>query len=227
MDVLFEDNHLIVVNKSNNEPVQPDKSGDLSLDERVKEYVKKKYNKPGDVFLGVVHRIDRPVSGVVVFARTSKALARMNKLFKDKKVKKTYYAIIKGRPVKKNDTLVHYIARNTKKNKSSAHDKEVKDSKRSELDYRFVGASDKYSLLEIDLKTGRHHQIRCQLSKMEMPIKGDLKYGFSRSNPDGGICLHSYSIEFMHPVKKEPLVIKAPFPKDVLWKVFEEKCELK
>jgi len=223
MDILFEDNHLIAVNKTNNETVQPDKSGDLSLEDKVKAYIKSKYNKPGDVFLGVVHRIDRPVSGVVVFARTSKALTRMNQLFKDKKVKKTYYAIIKGRPVKKEDDLQHYIARNNRKNKSFAYDKQVPDSKLSELSYRFVAASDNYSLLEIDLKTGRHHQIRTQLSKMEMPIKGDLKYGFPRSNPDGGISLHSYSIGFEHPVKKEELIIKAPVPKDVLWKAFEEK----
>jgi len=220
MEILYEDNHIIAINKTNSDIVQVDKTGDLSLEDKVKEYIKRKYNKPGEVFLGVVHRIDRPVSGVVVFARTTKALTRLNDMFKNKDVQKTYWAIVKDKPKKEADTLKHYIVRDQQKNKSFAFDNEVKNSKLASLSYSLVAKAENYNLLEIDLHTGRHHQIRCQLAKIGCPIKGDLKYGFPRSNPDGGISLHSRKIEFIHPVKKEKVIIIAQTPKDALWDYF-------
>lgn len=224
LQILFEDNHLIVVNKTNSDLVQRDSTGDDALVDKLKEYIKEKYHKPGDVFLGVTHRLDRPVSGVVVFARTSKALGRMNALFHDDKIKKTYWAIVKKLPEKEEDTLVHYITRNSKQNKSYCHNSEVKDSKRAELSYKLLVSSDNYHLLEIDLKTGRHHQIRAQLATMGCPIKGDLKYGFPRSNPDGGISLHARSISFIHPVSKEDINLLANPPEgEVLWRFFLDR----
>lgn len=221
MEILYEDNHLIAVNKSVADIVQPDKTGDPSLEESIKKYIKEKYNKPGDAFLGVVHRIDRPVSGVVLFARTSKALTRLNQMFQEKAVKKTYWAIVKNKPPKTEDTLVHYLIRDSQKNKSFCYDKEVNGSKKSILSYKLIGQSDNYFLLEIDLQTGRHHQIRSQLAKVGMPIKGDLKYGYPRSNEDAGISLHSRKLEFTHPVSKEQITITAEPPQDKLWAFFE------
>jgi 23S rRNA pseudouridine1911/1915/1917 synthase len=221
MEILYEDNHLIAINKSVADIVQPDKTGDPSLEENIKKYLKEKYHKPGDAFLGVVHRIDRPVSGVVLFARTSKALSRLNQMFQEKEVKKTYWAIVKNKPDKPEDTLVHYLVRDSQKNKTYSYDKEVRDSKKSILKYRLIGQSDNYFLLEIDLLTGRHHQIRSQLSKVGMPIKGDLKYGYPRSNDDAGISLHSRQIQFIHPVTKIQVVITARPPKEKLWTFFE------
>lgn len=215
--VLYEDNHIIVVNKRPGDIVQGDKTGDIPLSEIVKQYIKKKYNKPGKVFLGVVHRIDRPTSGIVVFARTSKALSRLNELFSKKLAKKTYWAIVKNKPVKDQDTLEHWMVRNTKQNKSYAHIKEVSNSKNAILDYRILKKLNNYYLLEINLKTGRHHQIRAQLAAIKCPIKGDLKYGFDRSNKNGSIHLHARSIEFLHPVKKESITILAPPFKDAIW----------
>ena len=217
LQVLYEDNHLIIVNKRPGDIVQGDKTGDLPLSEVVKEYLKVKYKKPGNVYLGVVHRLDRPTSGIVVFARTSKALPRLNKLFKEKEAKKTYWAVVKKAPPKEEDHLIHYLKRNPKQNKSYAHINEVPDSKKAILDYRILKKMDNYTLLEIDLHTGRHHQIRSQLSTIGSPIKGDLKYGFGRSNKDASIHLHSRKLSFVHPVKKKPLVITAPPPKDPLW----------
>lgn len=217
LQVLHEDNHLIIVNKRPGDIVQGDKTGDVPLSEVVKEYIKIKYNKPGNVYLGVVHRLDRPTSGIVVFAKTSKALPRLNKLFKEKDAKKTYWAIIKNPPPKQEDTLVHYMKRNPKQNKSYAHIKEVPDSKKAILDYRVLKHLNIYYLLEIDLHTGRHHQIRSQMSAIGCPIKGDLKYGFDRSNKDASIHLHARKLIFIHPVKKEKLEILAPPPKDPLW----------
>ena len=223
MEVLFEDNHLIAINKQTSDIVQPDKTNDVSLEEKIKTFLKQKYQKPGEVFLGVVHRIDRPVSGVVLFARTSKALTRLNQMFQDKSVKKIYWAIVKEQPPKEADTLIHYIVRDTRKNKSFAHDKEVKDSKKAILHYKIIDKSDNYYLLEIQLETGRHHQIRCQLSKIGCPIRGDLKYGYNRSLDDGGINLHARKISFTHPVKNEPVEIVANVPEDKLWKYFEDR----
>ena len=220
MEILYEDNHIIAVNKKSSDLVQGDKTGDEPLSEKVKSYIKKKYEKPGAVFLGVTHRLDRPVSGVLLFARTSKALTRLNKMFLEKEVKKTYWAIVKEKPQQETDTLNHYIVRNQKKNKSFAYEKEVKNSKLASLAYKLIASADNYYLLEIDLHTGRHHQIRCQLAKIGCPIKGDLKYGFPRSNPDGGISLHSRKIEFVHPVQKEQVSIIANPPKDSLWDYF-------
>ena len=217
LQVLHEDNHLIIVNKRPGDIVQGDKTGDVPLSEVVKEYIKIKYNKPGNVYLGVVHRLDRPTSGIVVFAKTSKALPRLNKLFKDKDAKKTYWAIVKNAPPKQQDTLVHFMKRNPKQNKSYAHIKEVPDSKKAILEYRLLKQLNNYFLLEVDLQTGRHHQIRSQLSSIGCPIKGDLKYGFDRSNKDGSIHLHSRKLSFIHPVKREKLEIIAPPPKDPLW----------
>lgn len=219
--VLYEDNHIIAVNKANNVLVQVDNTGDKSLEDLVKAYIKKKYNKPGEVFLGVIHRIDRPVSGVVIFARTSKALTRMNEQLKRKELKKTYWAIVKNRPIKETAFIENYIVRNTKLNKSFANLTPGKDGKLASLTYNLIASSQNYHLLEIDLHTGRHHQIRCQLAGIGCAIKGDLKYGFPRSNPDGGISLHARKVEFIHPVKKEPVSITAPCPKDNLWKEFE------
>jgi 23S rRNA pseudouridine1911/1915/1917 synthase len=226
MEVIYEDNHLIAVNKAVSEIVQADKTGDLPLEEKVKDYIKVKYNKPGNVFLGVAHRIDRPVSGAVLFARTSKALERLVEMFKNKEIKKTYWAIVKNLPPKNNDTLIHYLVRNTEKNKTYAYDQEVRNSKQAILSYRVVTSSDNYHLLEIDLQTGRHHQIRCQLSKIGSPIKGDLKYGFDRSNPDAGISLHARSISFVHPVTGELINIVASPPEDVLWQYFQKAMNL-
>ncbi|MDX1754104.1 MAG: RNA pseudouridine synthase [Salinimicrobium sediminis] len=217
LQVLYEDNHLIIVNKRPGDIVQGDKTGDTPLSEVVKEYIKIKYDKPGNVYLGVVHRLDRPTSGIVVFARTSKALPRLNKLFKDKDAKKTYWAIVKNAPPKQQDTLVHYMKRNPKQNKSYAHIKEVPDSKKAILEYRILKQLNNYFLLEIDLQTGRHHQIRSQFSAIGCPIKGDLKYGFERSNKDGSIHLHARKLSLVHPVKKEKLEIIASPPQDPLW----------
>ncbi|WP_373056084.1 RluA family pseudouridine synthase [Zunongwangia sp. H14] len=218
LQVLYEDNHIIVVNKRPGDIVQGDKTGDKPLSEVVKSYLKEKYNKPGNVYLGVVHRLDRPTSGIVLFARTSKALPRLNKLFKEKDAQKTYWAIVKNEPPKPKDTLVHYMKRNPKQNKSYAHIKEVPDSKKAILDYQVLKNLDNYYLLEIDLHTGRHHQIRSQLSAIGCPIKGDLKYGFDRSNKDASIHLHARELKFVHPVKKEPVHILAPPPEDSIWK---------
>jgi 23S rRNA pseudouridine1911/1915/1917 synthase len=214
LQVLFEDNHLIIVNKRPGDIVQGDKTGDMPLSEVVKEFIKEKYNKPGNVYLGVVHRLDRPTSGIVLFAKTSKALPRLNKLFAEKEAKKTYWAIVKNIPEKTSDTLVHWLKRNTKQNKSYANKKEVPEAI---LEYRLLKKLDRYALLEIDLKTGRHHQIRSQLSSIGSPIKGDLKYGFDRSNPDGSIHLHARKLQFVHPVNKETITVVAPPPKESIW----------
>lgn len=225
MTVLYEDNHIIIVNKTVSEIVQGDKTGDKPLSETVKEWLKEKYNKPGNVFCGVTHRLDRPVSGIVVFAKTSKALPRLNDMFKNKEIKKTYWAIVKNAPKQNEGTLKHYLIKNEKQNKSYAYDTEKPDAKLAVLHYKLIGRSDKYYLLEIDLETGRHHQIRCQLAKMGCVIKGDLKYGSDRSNPDGGISLHARSISFIHPVSKELIEVTAPLPKDNLWKALEESVK--
>lgn len=217
LQILHEDNHIIVVNKRVGDIVQGDKTGDKPLSEVVKEYLKEKYDKPGEVFLGVVHRLDRPTTGIVVFARTSKALTRLNELFSNRETKKTYWAVVKNKPVKTNDTLVHFLKRNEKNNTSKAHLKEVPGSKKASLDYTIIKELDNYFVLEINLHTGRHHQIRAQLAAIGCPIKGDLKYGFDRSNPDGGIHLHARKLVFIHPVSKENLEIIAPTPKDVIW----------
>ncbi|MEJ1222106.1 RluA family pseudouridine synthase [Sediminicola sp. 1XM1-17] len=217
LQVLYEDNHLIAINKRPGDIVQGDKTGDAPLSEVVKEYLKKKYNKPGNVYLGVAHRLDRPTSGIVVFAKTSKALPRLNKLFADKDAKKTYWAVVKNAPEQQTATLTHWMKRNTKQNKSYAHKKEVPESKKAILDYRLLKKLDNYFLLEIDLKTGRHHQIRSQLNAIGSPIKGDLKYGFDRSNKDGSIHLHARSLSFVHPVKKELLQLIAPPPEEPIW----------
>ena len=221
MTVVYEDNHIIVVNKTASEIVQADKTGDTPLSETVKQYLKEKYQKPGNVFLGVTHRLDRPVSGLVIFAKTTKALTRLNEMFRAGEVKKTYWAVVKNAPKESEGELVHFLVRNEKQNKSYAYDKEVPNSKKAVLDYRLIGRSDNYYLLEVDLKTGRHHQIRCQLAKMGCPIKGDLKYGSPRSNPDGSICLHARRVRFVHPVSKELIELKAPLPEGNLWKGFE------
>ena len=217
LQILHEDNHIIVVNKRVGDIVQGDKTGDKPLSDIVKEYIKDKYNKPGEVFLGVVHRLDRPTSGIVVFARTSKALSRMNELFSSRETKKTYWAIVKNKPLKIQDKLVHYLKRNEKNNTSKAHIKEVPDSKIASLDYTIIKELTSYFALEINLHTGRHHQIRAQLSAIGSPIKGDLKYGFDRSNPDGGIHLHARKLQFVHPVSKEIIEIVASTPNDVIW----------
>lgn len=217
LQVLFEDNHLIVINKRPGDIVQGDKTGDLPLSETVKGYIKKKYDKPGNVYLGVVHRLDRPTSGIVVFAKTSKALPRLNKMFAEKDAKKTYWAVVKNCPESPEKRLVHYMKRNTKQNKSYAHSNEVSESKKAILSYRTIKKLDRYYLLEVDLETGRHHQIRSQLTAIGCPIKGDLKYGFDRSNADGSIHLHARKLRLMHPVKKEPIEIIAPPPNDPIW----------
>lgn len=217
LQVLHEDNHLILVNKRVGDIVQGDKTGDKPLSEIVKEYIKEKYNKPGEVFLGVVHRLDRPTTGIVAFARTSKALSRMNELFSNRETQKTYWAVVKNKPEKSKDKLVHYLKRNEKNNTSKAHLKEVPDSKLASLEYQIIKELTNYTALEIQLHTGRHHQIRAQLSAIGSPIKGDLKYGFDRSNPDGGIHLHARKLSFIHPVSKESITIVAPTPDDVIW----------
>ena len=225
--ILYEDNHLLIVNKLPSEIVQGDKTGDEPLSESLKKYLKKKYNKPGNVFLGVVHRIDRPVSGAVLFARTSKALTRLNKMVKDREIKKTYWTIVKNSPPGNEGTLKHFLVRNQKQNKSYAYNKPVENSKEAVLKYRVISKSKDYFLLEIDLLTGRHHQIRAQLAAIGCPIKGDLKYGFPRSNKDASISLHSVKLQFVHPVKKEKLTITARPPDDVLWNYFWENINKK
>lgn len=217
LQVIFEDNHLIAVNKRVGDIVQGDQTGDKPLSEVVKEYIKQKYDKPGEVYLGVVHRLDRPTTGLVVFAKTSKALTRLNESFKNRETQKTYWAVVKNVPPKLQDTLTHYLVRNPKNNTSKAHDKEVKESKLSSLTYQIIGKTNHYCILEVDLHTGRHHQIRAQLTKVGCPIKGDLKYGADRSNPDGGIHLHARKLTVMHPVQKTPLTIVAPTPDDPIW----------
>lgn len=217
LQVIYEDNHLIAINKRPGDIVQGDKTGDMPLSEVVKQYLKEKYNKTGNVYLGVVHRLDRPTSGIVLFAKTSKALPRLNKLFAEKKAQKTYWAVVKNLPDKEQDTLVHWLKRNSKQNKSYANIKEVPDSKKAILSYTIIKKLNNYYLLEVDLKTGRHHQIRTQLTAIGCPIKGDLKYGFDRSNKDGSIHLHARSLSLIHPVKKELLELIAEAPKDPIW----------
>lgn len=223
MEVVYEDNHIIIVNKSCSEIVQGDKTGDKPLSEKVKEYLKDKYAKPGNVFCGVVHRLDRPVSGLVVFAKTSKALARLNNMFKDKEVKKTYWAIVADKPRNDEAVLEDYLVKNERQNKSYAHPNPVQGSKKAILDYRVIGKSDRYYLLEVHLHTGRHHQIRCQLANIGCPIRGDLKYGARRSNHDGGISLHARHIEFVHPVSHITVSVTAPVPDEGVWKAFKDR----
>lgn len=222
LQILYEDNHIIIINKKCGDIVQGDKTGDTTLADEVKQYIKQKYNKPGDVFLGITHRLDRPTSGIVIFARTSKALSRLNKMFAEQNIKKTYLAVVNNNPPKIKDTLTHFLVRNRKQNKSYTNNKEIANSKKASLSYEMLAESDKFFLLKIQLHTGRHHQIRAQLAKIDCYIKGDLKYGFPRSNPDGGIHLHAYKVEFIHPVKKEPIKIIAKPPDDVLWNYFYE-----
>ncbi len=224
MRVLYEDNHIIAVNKTCNEIVQGDKTGDTPLSDMVKAYIKEKYHKPGEVFLGVTHRLDRPTSGVVLFARTGKALSRLNEMFKShEQIRKTYWAIVQSAPVPAEGRLENYLVRNEKQNKSyiarldGAGNPIDKEAKKAVLSYRTIATGERYTLLEINLETGRHHQIRCQLAAIGCPIKGDLKYGAKRSNPDGGICLHARQVEFIHPVSHEPITITAPVPDDALW----------
>lgn len=224
-DILFEDNHLIILNKRPSDIVQGDKTGDSPLSDILKDYIKKKFNKPGEVFLGVVHRLDRPVSGAVIFARTSKALTRLNNMLKNREIHKTYWAIVKSQPPEESGHLVHYLTRNEKQNKSYAYLKPVADAQKAELEYKVIKQSDKYYLLEIKLLTGRHHQIRVQLAAIGCPIKGDLKYGYPRSNPGGFIHLHARSIEFLHPVQKVVINIIADPPEDILWSYFAESAD--
>jgi 23S rRNA pseudouridine1911/1915/1917 synthase len=219
-EIIYEDNHIIAVYKRSSDLVQGDKTGDISLDTEVKKYLGEKYKKPGDVFLGVVHRLDRPVSGVILYARTSKALERLNEMFRTKQMKKTYLAIVKERPPEDEATITHYLKKNEAQNKTYVYDTEVKGSKEASLTYRLKGRSERFYLLEIELHSGRHHQIRAQLSKIGCPIKGDLKYGYPRSNEDGGISLLARKLEFIHPVKKEPVIITAHFPEGDIWSVF-------
>ena len=217
MEVVYEDNHIIIINKTCHEIVQGDKTGDTPLSETLNAWLKEKYNKPGNVFVGVTHRLDRPVSGLVVFAKTSKALSRLNEMFRTGQVRKTYWAIVRNEPPQQQGTLIHYLTRNEKNNKSTAYISPRTGAQRAELDYRLIATGNNYRLLEIDLKTGRHHQIRCQLSKMGCPIKGDLKYGAERSNADGGISLHARRLQFEHPVSHAMIDISAPVPNDRLW----------
>ena len=219
MEVLYEDNHIIAVNKTCNEIVQGDKTGDTPLSETVKAYIKQKYNKPGEVFLGVTHRLDRPTSGVVLFARTSKALTRLNEMFKShEQIRKTYWAIVQGMPKVPEARLENWLVRNEAQNKSYIAKPGAKEAKQAVLSYKTLVRGDYYTLLEVNLETGRHHQIRCQLAAIGCPVKGDLKYGAKRSNPDGGICLHARRIEFVHPVSKQEICITAPVPDDALWR---------
>lgn len=220
VEVLYEDNHLIAVYKKPSDLSQSDKTGDSALDSDVKKYIAEKYKKPGEVFLGVVHRLDRPVGGVMLFARTSKALQRMNEIFRTRDVKKTYLAIVNERPPEDEADLTHYLKKNEKQNKTYVYDTEVKGSKQASLTYRLAGRSERYFLLEIELHSGRHHQIRAQLAKIGCPIKGDLKYGYARSNEDASICLFARRLEFVHPVKKEKVTITAHFPIGDVWKLF-------
>lgn len=219
--ILFEDNHIIILNKRSSQIVHSDKTGDVSLEEMVKHYLKTKYNKPGNVYCGLVHRLDRPVSGVVMFAKTEKALVRLNKMMKEHQIHKTYWAIVRNNNIKPKATLVNFLIRNEKQNKTYVT-KDTNKGKYAELDYEVLKKSDNYQLLKVNLKTGRHHQIRVQLSNIGCPIKGDLKYGFERSNKDASISLHARELEFLHPVKKEPIKIIAPLPKDSLWQWFDE-----
>jgi len=217
LQVLYEDNHIIIVNKRAGDIVQGDKTGDQPLSDVVKEFIKDKYNKPGNVYLGVTHRLDRPTTGIVVFAKTSKVLPRLNKMFSDKKINKTYWAIVKEKPENEKDTLTHWLKKNPKNNKSTAYTHEIKDGKKAILHYKIIKQLNNYFLLEVNLETGRHHQIRCQLASISSPIKGDLKYGFDRSNKDASIHLHSKKIEFIHPVSKEQISVEAPTPQDPIW----------
>lgn len=220
--IVYEDNHIIIINKLPSEIVQGDKTGDLPLSEKLKNYIKERDLKPGNVFMGVIHRLDRPVSGLVIFAKTSKALSRFNELIREKDLHKTYWAVVKNKPPKAEDHLIHYLLKNEKLNKSKAHEKPVKDGLKSELIYKFLKSSDNYHLLEIKLLTGRHHQIRAQLSAIGCPIKGDLKYGFDRTNKDASIHLHAYQLQFMHPIKKEEITVKAlPLMNDPVWNYFK------
>ena len=217
LQILFEDNHIIIVNKRAGDITQGDKTGDKPLSDVVKEYIKDKYNKPGNVYLGVVHRLDRPTSGIIIFAKTSKSLERLNKMLREKTIHKTYWAVVKNRPKKEKDTLINFLKKNPKNNKSTAYAKEIDGSKKAILHYTVIKKLDNYSLIEVDLETGRHHQIRSQLSNIGSPIKGDLKYGFDRSNKDGSIHLHARKIQFIHPVTKEQVTVTAPTPKEVIW----------
>lgn len=220
--IVYEDNHIIIINKLPGEIVQGDKTGDMPLSEKLKNYIKERDNKPGNVFMGVIHRLDRPVSGLVIFAKTSKGLSRFNEMIREKDLQKTYWAVVKNKPAKTEDHLIHYLLKNEKFNKSKAHEKPVKDGLKSELIYKYIKSSDTYYLLEIKLLTGRHHQIRAQLSAIGCPIKGDVKYGFDRTNKDGSIHLHAYQLQFMHPVKKEEVIVKAaPLMNDPVWNYFK------
>lgn len=225
MTVLYEDNHLIIVNKASSEIVQGDKTGDKPMSEMVKDYLREKYKKPGNVFCGVTHRLDRPTSGVVIFAKTSKALTRLNKMFKDDEVRKVYWAIVQNRPPKKEDVLTHFLIKNERINKSTAFDNEKTNTKKAILHYSLIAQSDNYFLLNINLETGRHHQIRVQLSRVGCPVKGDLKYGARRSNRDGSISLHARSVSFIHPVSQQKIEVVAPVPDDALWKAFEQSVK--
>lgn len=221
LDVLYEDNHLIIVNKKAGDIVQGDITGDATLADHIKEYLKSKYNKPGEVFLGTIHRLDRPATGIVIYARTSKALTRMNQMFKEKNIEKIYWAVVNQKPPSDSGKLIHYLKKNEKQNKSYASIQPKPDTKESVLEYKLIGASERYFLLEINLLTGRHHQIRCQLSEINCPIKGDLKYGYPRSNENGGIHLHARRIGFIHPVKNEKIEITADLPDDKIWNLFK------
>ncbi|MCH1437126.1 MAG: RluA family pseudouridine synthase [Flavobacteriales bacterium] len=221
IEVLYEDNHLIVINKQSGDIVQGDKTGDKPLPDFVKDYLREKYNKPGNVFCGVIHRLDRPVSGIVLFAKTSKALSRMNQLFRDKEIQKTYWALVENKPIKTSDRLENYLLKNQQKNKSRAYLKPGNGALKATLDYQVLKSLDRYTLLEVKPITGRHHQIRVQLSHMGSVIKGDLKYGAKRSNKDASISLHAREINFIHPIKKEPIKIIAPVPNETLWKACE------
>ncbi len=217
LQVIYEDNHIILVNKRAGDIVQGDKTGDKPLSDVVKGFIADKYNKPGKVYLGTVHRLDRPTTGLVIFSKTSKALPRLNKLFVSKEISKTYWALVKNKPEKEADTLIHWLKKNPKNNKSTAYIKEIPESKKAILHYKTIKTLDNYYLLEVNLETGRHHQIRAQLSSIGSPIKGDLKYGFGRSNKDASISLHARNIKFIHPVSQDNLNITAPLPKDPIW----------
>lgn len=225
LEIIFEDNHLIAVNKRPGQLAQGDRTGDISLDQQVKQYIGKKYGKPGEVFLGVVHRIDRPVSGIILYARTSKALSRMNQLFKKQKIHKKYWCIVKDSPQPEEGRLRHYLIKNEGQNKSYAYNKPRPNTKPASLDYRLISSTDRYHLLEVILHTGRHHQIRCQFAKIGSPIRGDLKYGYPRSNKDASISLHARSMEFIHPVKNVPVRMLAPVPAESLWKALTARLD--
>ena len=226
LKVLYEDNHIIIVNKFTSDLVQKDQTGDISLDDKLKQYLKEKYNKPGNVFLGIPHRLDRPVSGAVIYAKTSKALTRLTAIFKNREVEKIYYAIVKTKPPKVEEKLIHHLVRNIKQNKSYAFNSSRKNSKEAILNYKLIAGDGKYYLLEINLMTGRHHQIRCQLAKIGCSIKGDKKYGYPKANEDKGICLHAGKIEFIHPISGEQINIVAPAPKNGSWLRFKKVIEI-